>query len=311
MHGSRRAELDSKAMPAFIVAASGKPRQLTPAPFDNEKHLQTFFEQHLEGLLGVRFVASEFTTGAKYAGRIDSLGLDEVGNPVIVEYKWDKSDSVINQGLFYLDWLMDHRGDFAVAVQKRLGQSVEVTWSGPRLIIVAANYTKYDSYAINQLSPNIELLRYRRYSDGFVVIENVLDPLEASSQTTVAKTPTKVLGDSPYGVVYHLEKTSPAARQAFLELRERVLALDGVDERSNQKSQITYRTTKSFVAFDFKKACVAVQFKGGDQPPVVAGVKIKDIRSYQWGYPWLCNLNTVGDVPGVFEVVKSAYEYEQ
>jgi RecB family endonuclease NucS len=115
-------------MPAFIVATSGKPRQLTPAPFDNEKDLQTFFEQNLDTLLGVRFVASEFSTGAKYAGRIDSLGRDEVGNPVIVEYKWDKSDSVINQGLFYLDWLMDHRGDFAVAVPK---PPTGATWPGP------------------------------------------------------------------------------------------------------------------------------------------------------------------------------------
>src|SRR5450755_2994675 len=195
-------------MPAYLVQASGKLRQLTPAAFNNEKQLQTFFEENLETLLGVRFIASEFNTGAKYAGRIDSLGLDEVGNPVIVEYKWDKSESVINQGLFYLDWLMDHRGDFAVAVQKRLGQGIKVSWSGPRLIIVAANYTKYDSYAVNQLSPNIELLRYRRYSDGFVVVENVLDPLDTSKQKVAAKTQTTVPDESPYGLEYHLDKTS-------------------------------------------------------------------------------------------------------
>jgi hypothetical protein len=299
-------------MPAYLVTASGKPRQLSPAPFNNEKQLQTFFEENLDTLLGVRFIASEFNTGAKYAGRIDSLGLDEVGNPVIVEYKWDKSESVINQGLFYLDWLMDHRGDFAVAVQKRLGQGIEISWSGPRLIIVAANYTKYDSYAVNQLSPNIELLRYRRYSDGFVVVENVLDPLDTSKQkVVVAKTQTTVPDGSLYGLEYHLDKTSAEARQAFLEVRERVLALDGVDERANQKSSITYRTTKSFANFDFKKRFVTVVFKGGDHPPAVSGITIKDIRSRQWGYPWLCNLTSVDDVAPIFEVVKSAYDYEQ
>jgi hypothetical protein len=130
-------------MPVFI-AREGKARQLSPDPFRNEKELQHFFEHNLDSLLGIRFVASEFGTGQKHAGRIDTLGLDEAGNPVIIEYKWDKSESVINQGLLYLDWLMDHRGDFTVAAQKVIGQDVLISWSGPRLVIVAASYTKYD-----------------------------------------------------------------------------------------------------------------------------------------------------------------------
>jgi RecB family endonuclease NucS len=44
-----------------------------------------FFEKNLEALLGVRFLDSEFTTSN--GGRIDTLGLDENGCPVILEYK--------------------------------------------------------------------------------------------------------------------------------------------------------------------------------------------------------------------------------
>ncbi|MFE4646091.1 transporter, partial [Streptomyces sp. NPDC056730] len=36
-----------------------------------------------------------------------SIGLDENGSPVIVEYKRGIDSGVINQGLFYLSWLMD------------------------------------------------------------------------------------------------------------------------------------------------------------------------------------------------------------
>jgi hypothetical protein len=43
----------------------------------------------------------------RHGGRIDTLGLDDDDNPVIVEYKRDRSESVINQGLFYLAWLID------------------------------------------------------------------------------------------------------------------------------------------------------------------------------------------------------------
>ena len=257
-------------------------------------------------------MATEFGTGQKHAGRIDTLGLDEAGNPVIIEYKWDKSESVINQGLFFLDWLIDHRGDFTVAAQKSLGPDVVISWSGPRLVIVAAGYTKYDSYAINQLSPNIEFLRYRRYAEGVVVIESVLEPVGSTSSKAAPPTPSVQLGDEPtYDLEYHLAKTSASARTAFLDLRDRILALDEVEERVSRKTQITYRTTKSFAAFDFRKADVHVVFKGGEARPKVEGIEIKDIRSYQWGYPWMCHLQSSDDVDPVFEVVRSAYVLEQ
>jgi len=41
-----------------------------------EKSLQTLMEKNLETLLGVRFLASEYSTGVKHKGRIDTLGID-------------------------------------------------------------------------------------------------------------------------------------------------------------------------------------------------------------------------------------------
>lgn len=50
-----------------------------------EKILQNLIEAQMETFLGVRFLASEYGTGNKHRGRIDSLGLDENGCPVIIE----------------------------------------------------------------------------------------------------------------------------------------------------------------------------------------------------------------------------------
>lgn len=75
-----------------------------------EKSLQTRIERNLETFLGVRFLASEYIITE---GRMDTLGIDENNCPVIIEYKRGKNDNVINQGLFYLDWLMEHQKDFA------------------------------------------------------------------------------------------------------------------------------------------------------------------------------------------------------
>jgi RecB family endonuclease NucS len=65
--------------------------------------LQLFMESHLEEFLGTRFLATEYSTGRTHGGRVDTLGLDENGSPVIIEYKRSLNENVINQGLYYLE----------------------------------------------------------------------------------------------------------------------------------------------------------------------------------------------------------------
>lgn len=68
---------------------------------------------------------------------------------------------VINQGLFYLDWLLDHKAEFELMVMRRYGQQVSDTieWSSPRLLCIAGGFTKYDVHAVQQINRNIELYR--------------------------------------------------------------------------------------------------------------------------------------------------------
>ncbi|MWB79871.1 DUF91 domain-containing protein [Pseudooceanicola sp. 216_PA32_1] len=146
-------------------------RELSSSAAPLEKSLQTLFEQNLESLLGVRFLESEYST--THGGRMDTLGIDENGYPVIIEYKRTHSENVINQGLFYLDWLMDHRGDFELLVRDALGKdaALAIEWSAPRLICIASDFTKYDTHAVKQMSRNIELIRYRKFGDSLLLLD--------------------------------------------------------------------------------------------------------------------------------------------
>ncbi len=96
----------------LFVLESGMARELPGSAVALEKSLQTLMEHNLEALLGIRFLETEYSTGPKYGGRIDTLGIDENGSPVIIEYKRATNENVINQGLFYLDWLLDHQAEF-------------------------------------------------------------------------------------------------------------------------------------------------------------------------------------------------------
>lgn len=109
-----------------------------------EKSLQAQMEAHLEIFLGIRFLATEYSTGKTHGGRIDTLGIDENGCPVIIEYKRSINENVINQGLFYLDWLMDHKAEFTLLVMEKLDKktSEAIEWSSPRLLCIAGDFTK-------------------------------------------------------------------------------------------------------------------------------------------------------------------------
>src|SRR3954447_9256157 len=79
---------------------AGKASELIGSGLPLEKNLQALIEANLEAMLGVRLMASEHQTGKVHGGRIDTLGLDENGSPVILEYKRASNENVINQGLF-------------------------------------------------------------------------------------------------------------------------------------------------------------------------------------------------------------------
>ncbi|KVZ97533.1 DUF5655 domain-containing protein [Burkholderia territorii] len=140
-----------------------------------EKQLQSLIEANMPTFLGVRFLASEYATGKTHKGRIDSLGLDENGCPVIIEYKRQSNENVINQGLFYLDWLLDHQAEFRWLVMEKLGKDVaeQIEWAGTRLLCIAADFTRYDQHAVQQIPRNIELIRYKLFGDDLLLLELV------------------------------------------------------------------------------------------------------------------------------------------
>lgn len=216
-----------------------------------EKSIQTLLENHLEAFLGVHFLASEYTTGKTHAGRIDSLGLDENGSPVIIEYKRSLNENVINQGLFYLDWLLDHKAEFVLLVKDKLGSEAadKIVWSGTRLLCIAGDFTKYDQHAVLQIDRNIELIRYRHYGEELLLLElvNATSASGANSQELVKKTGK----GAAKTVAEYLQQAPQTLKDLYEEVRAYLLALgDDVQEKELQ-NYFAFRRIKNF-------ACVEV-----------------------------------------------------
>jgi predicted transport protein len=154
---------------------NGGVTEVAPRLAEVEADVKDLIEAHMETMLGVRFLASEYSTGPIHGGRIDSLGIDENNAPVVVEYKRDTDAGVIHQGLFYMAWLMDHKDAFRHLVRDRLGAAVaaQVLWSSPRLICVAGDFTRYDVHAVREHRRSIDLVRYRFFGNEHIGLETV------------------------------------------------------------------------------------------------------------------------------------------
>jgi len=219
-----------------------------------EKTLQKLFEDNSEELLGVRFIQSEYRTSN--GGRIDTIGIDENNCPVIIEYKKSSNENIINQGLFYLDWLLDHKADFEVIVHKSEHKVHldEVEWSAPRLICVASDFSKYDQYAVNQINRNIDLLRYKFFDGDFLLLEQLTQVSQSNSglaETKKIKTlKTKSTKSSQRTFNIHVAQLSENLSTVLSELDDFVRSLD---------SKIAYKELKFYAAYSLVRNFVCVE----------------------------------------------------
>jgi len=241
-------------MPIFDIHEN----KLSPVEQKNfplEKELQALIENNLEEVFSCRFVATEFSTGSQHAGRIDSLALSEEDNPVIIEYKKVESSELINQSLFYLHWIQDHKGDFEIAVQKRLGSDVKVDWSDIRVICIAPNYKKYDLHAVQVMGANIELWKYRLFTNSSLYLEEVLHATKALRKISNSSKNSKAAQNrvaTVYTVNEHFEGKSESIQELMHEVSEFITGLDLAIDEVPKKFYIAYKSSKNIVCMEVK-----------------------------------------------------------
>lgn len=150
----------------------GHPRQ---RPFRTEAELRRFVVQHAVRLIDVRVLAAEYPIDRNGGGRIDALGIDANDAPVVVEFKRNAAGLTICQGLYYLDWLEQHREVFAEVVLRRIGERVaaKISWNSARLLCIAEEISPREEAVARQIGREVELLQLRRYSRGLVTIQSV------------------------------------------------------------------------------------------------------------------------------------------
>jgi len=245
-------------MPLFRVLSDQKLQKIDRKEFNKEEELHQLMDNNLSYIMGIRFIARKYPIPN---GEIDTLGLDEDGVPVIIEYKWKKDLSAIVQGMFYLDWVMKNKKPFESIVKDKLGNDVNVNWSTqPRLLIIAQDFDVKELSAINQMGPRVDLKKYSLYEGLFSIEDvNIVGKKQITPPTEEGAQAEK------YTIEQILKKADPERRELFLTIRDRILGIsDAVWERVGN-GYCDYRTSSTFTTVLVHKQKLRVFIKMGDR----------------------------------------------
>lgn len=276
-----------------------------------EKSLQNQIERNLFEFLGVRFLASEYFTGKTHGGRIDSLGIDENNCPVVIEYKKAITENVINQGLFYLSWLQDHKAEFELLVLRTLGQEVsnEISWDSPRLICIAGGFTKYDEHAVNLMNVNIDLISYKRFGEDLLIFEQV--HVSTAENAVIFDTPRK-----RKTVSQKLNDANQELKDVFETLKDMMLDFGDDVQMNETKVYFGFRRLFNFAHVKVKPQAnkiLAYVRVNPDDIPIEEGFT-KDMRSrYEGGSgfsstPLEITITTIKDLEKARPLIQTSYE---
>ena len=285
---------------------------------DLEKNLQSLFEQNLEEILNIVFLAHEYSTS--FGGRIDSLGIDKNGSPCIIEYKKNQNDNVINQGLSYLRWLLDHKADFEMLCQSKK-IDIEIDWDSPRVICIAESYSKFDLDTADILPINVELLRYRIYDENILFLEpENYQKVKISTSGIIKKAKTQKTKDAQLQKVYsiddHLSGINKETLDLFQDLREKILSLDQNIIEEAKAKYIAYKTSTNFVDVVVKQYGLKIflNVKSGqlNDPQKLARDLTKPKPIGHWGNgDYEVKFESANEADAVFALIKQSYDFNK
>lgn len=156
--------------------------QVKEKPFKLEREIQAIFESNLQNIMGLLFVKSEFTIKNK---RIDTLAYDKQTNAfIIIEYKRDKNYSVVDQGLTYLNLMLQNKAEFILTYNETLKDvlhSKDVDWSQSRVAFVSPSFTDNQISASDFKDFGIELWEIKQFENNTISINTIKKSTSAPS----------------------------------------------------------------------------------------------------------------------------------
>jgi predicted transport protein len=232
---------------------------------------------------------------------------------------------LINQSLYYLHWIKDHKGDFQIAANQSLGKEVDVDWSDIRVICIAPEYKKYDLHAVQVMGANIELWQYKTYENGILNIEEVYK--RTTTVTTSNRETDDFNGKNPimveagkkaaltrktatYTLEEHFEGLNEEMKELFQNIRDFITGLDNSIEEAPKKKYVAYKTSQNFACLQATKNKIVIYLKlDADQLKTIPkqGRDVKDIGHFGTG-DFELTIKSIDDFDETKYLINEAYK---
>ncbi|NMC35447.1 hypothetical protein GYA49_00205 [Candidatus Beckwithbacteria bacterium] len=302
-------------MPIFKVNKQ-KLESIKEVKIDLEKDIQTLTENNLTTIFNLQFVCSEFTHNNL---RIDTLAYDqETQSFVIIEYKKDRSFSVIDQGYAYLALMLNNKADFILEYNEKTNQNLKrenIDWSQSRVIFIANSFTKYQQQAINFQDLPIELWEVKKYSNNTFLYNQLQSPQASESIKTISKNKTisKVSQEVKKYTISDLFKVDwRNSRDLFESLRPRILEIDERIEEKFNKFYVGYKIgsynlcTLNVYKSKLELDLVRVDKKDLNDPE--NKIKLRPWKENNWGKLCRYTILSKNDFDYAMFLIKQVYE---
>lgn len=243
---------------AIYAIKNSKLCEVHEMPFRLEREIQEIFEANLYEVMGLELVRSEFTIKNK---RIDTLAFDAQSSAfIIIEYKRDRSISVVDQGFTYLGLMLENKADFVLEHQAQLGSRLRLTdvdWSQTRVAFVSPSFTDNQIQATNFKDIAIELWEVKRYENGTVAISAVKKSKSAASIKPITQQNTELKAIADEIKVYteddHRNSTGEEIFELYEKFRDAILNLADDIEIKPQKFYVAFKKEGNIACLEMQK----------------------------------------------------------
>lgn len=290
--------------------------QIKEKPFKLEREIQRLFEHNLQTIMNLELVKSECVIKDR---RIDTLAFDPQSKSfVIIEYKRDRNTSVFDQGITYLNLMLQHKADFIVEYnecKKNQLKRTDVDWSQTRVAFVSPNFTENQIMATDFRDFSIELWEVKQYENGIIAITQIKKSKTAESikQIATENTALKAVAEEikTYTEETLLQGKSDDIVALYEQYKSAILNLVGDIEISPKKLYVAFKKDgRNIVDIEIRKSSLKLYLntkKGTLDDPKKLARDISDIG--HWGNgDYVINITDDSNLEYIMSLIKTLFK---
>lgn len=252
-------------------------------PFKYEDPIHFIIENNLSTLFDLELVSHKYRS-LSFLGEeleFDSLCWDHNDKIfVIIEYKVKRNTSLIDQGMSYLNTLLNRKYDVLYKLNENIDNSIkvdDVNWDSTKIIFVSQEFTKFQLNSVSFKNIPFELWEIKRFSNDTISVIpkhtkskirlNLGDFVDSTNLNEKSNDSNKVISEiKDYDESYLLERCDENVISIWEKIKNHITSEEFIDTRFNFTKnyiRLSLNNNSPICYFNFQKNKIKIDISGG------------------------------------------------